>query len=146
MSGLATVFSLSYQLWHADLEIYSGNVSSLTYILKISWEVIFIQWHSRSIRRLGCDNFTHPKLETIAEYVKRQFGMSVGVITTAEVQDATAAAVWAHTHNSDAYGEKPIVLSRLSRDVQSTSKKNCTDLYLRFSCAFYDFDHLGKLD
>lgn len=41
--------------------------------------------------------FAHPKVETIADYVKRQFGMSVGVVTTAEVQDATSAAVWAHT-------------------------------------------------
>eukprot|EP00178_Gracilaria_changii_P002530 TRINITY_DN1373_c0_g2_i1.p1 TRINITY_DN1373_c0_g2~~TRINITY_DN1373_c0_g2_i1.p1 ORF type:complete len:819 (+),score=129.40 TRINITY_DN1373_c0_g2_i1:455-2911(+) len=44
----------------------------------------------------GDDDFAHPKQETIAEYIKRKFGMSVGVVTTAEIQDATPAAVWAH--------------------------------------------------
>ncbi|KAI0566154.1 alkaline phosphatase [Gracilaria domingensis] len=42
------------------------------------------------------DDFAHPKQETIAEHIKRKFGMSVGVVTTAEIQDATPAAVWAH--------------------------------------------------
>lgn len=45
----------------------------------------------------GDENFAHPKQETFAEHIKRKFGMSVGVVTTAEVQDATPAAVWAHT-------------------------------------------------
>lgn len=49
----------------------------------------------------GDDNFAHPKQETIAEHIKRRFGMSVGVVTTAEVQDATPAAVWAHTRRRD---------------------------------------------
>ncbi|CAN8063190.1 unnamed protein product, partial [Agarophyton chilense] len=44
----------------------------------------------------GDDDFAHPKQETIAEHIKRKFGMSVGVVTTAEIQDATPAAVWAH--------------------------------------------------
>ncbi|KAI0566037.1 alkaline phosphatase [Gracilaria domingensis] len=44
----------------------------------------------------GDDDFAHPKQETIAEYIKRKFDMSVGVVTTAEIQDATPAAVWAH--------------------------------------------------
>lgn len=47
----------------------------------------------------GDDDFAHPKVETIAEHIKRRFGMSVGVISTAEVQDATPAAVWAHTRS-----------------------------------------------
>ncbi|PXF40407.1 Alkaline phosphatase H [Gracilariopsis chorda] len=44
----------------------------------------------------GDDVFAHPKQETIAEHIKRKFGMSVGVVTTAEIQDATPAAVWSH--------------------------------------------------
>lgn len=44
------------------------------------------------------DDFSHPKVETLAEHIKRKhFNMSVGVVTTAEVQDATPAAIWAHT-------------------------------------------------
>lgn len=42
------------------------------------------------------DDFGHPKQETIAEHIKRRFGMSTGVVTTAEIQDATPAAAWAH--------------------------------------------------
>lgn len=59
--------------------------------------------HKSSVNALGVyadsgdDNFAHPKVETIAEHIKRNFNMSVGVITTAEIQDATPAAVWAHT-------------------------------------------------
>lgn len=44
----------------------------------------------------GDDVFKHPKQELITEYVKRKMGMSVGVVTTAEVQDATPASAWAH--------------------------------------------------
>lgn len=43
------------------------------------------------------DNFGHPKVESIAEHIKNRFNMSVGVVTTAEIQDATPAAVWSHT-------------------------------------------------
>lgn len=40
--------------------------------------------------------FAHPKQELFIEYVKKSLGMSVGVVTTAEVQDATPASAWAH--------------------------------------------------
>ncbi|MFF2323904.1 alkaline phosphatase [Agrobacterium sp. NPDC058088] len=38
-----------------------------------------------------------PKVETLAEALRRQTRKSIGIITTAEVQDATPAAVVAHT-------------------------------------------------
>lgn len=41
-----------------------------------------------------------PKMETLAEHIKIRFNMSVGVVTTAEIQDASASAVWAHTRQS----------------------------------------------
>lgn len=44
----------------------------------------------------GNDNFAHPKVETIAEHIKRKFSMGVGIVTTAELQDATPAAVFSH--------------------------------------------------
>ena len=58
--------------------------------------------HKSSVKAIGVyadsgiDDFGHPKQETLAEHIKRRFGMSVGVVSTAEVQDATPAAVWAH--------------------------------------------------
>jgi alkaline phosphatase len=39
----------------------------------------------------------HPKVETISEYVKRARGMSVGVVTNSEIEDATPAGMVAHT-------------------------------------------------
>lgn len=45
----------------------------------------------------------HPHVETMAELVKRTRGMGVGIVTTAEVQDATPAAVFAHTRQRSEY-------------------------------------------
>ena len=39
----------------------------------------------------------HPKVETISEIVKRLRGMSVGVVTNTEIEDATPASMVAHT-------------------------------------------------
>jgi alkaline phosphatase len=39
----------------------------------------------------------HPKVENIAELVKRTAGMSVGLVTTSNITDATPAAMVAHT-------------------------------------------------
>jgi alkaline phosphatase len=50
------------------------------------------------------DPAKHPRVETITELLKRTRGMSVGVVTTAEVQDATPAAVFAHTRRRSEYG------------------------------------------
>jgi alkaline phosphatase len=59
--------------------------------------------HKSSVNALGVyatrgkDNLQHPKVETIAELIKRNTGMAVGVVTDAEVQDATPAGMVAHT-------------------------------------------------
>ena len=42
-------------------------------------------------------NLSHPKVETIGEIVKRKGGLSVGVITNTEIEDATPAGIVAHT-------------------------------------------------
>ena len=42
-------------------------------------------------------NLGHPKVETIGELVKRKGGLSVGVVTNAEIEDATPAGIVAHT-------------------------------------------------
>jgi alkaline phosphatase len=43
------------------------------------------------------DPLAHPKVENISELVKRVRGMSVGVVTTSNITDATPAAMVAHT-------------------------------------------------
>ncbi|MBC7800467.1 MAG: alkaline phosphatase [Gemmatimonadaceae bacterium] len=45
----------------------------------------------------------HPKVETLGEIVKRRLGMSVGIVTNTEIQDATPAAVFAHTRRRADY-------------------------------------------
>ena len=41
-------------------------------------------------------NLDHPRVETISELVKRSRGMSVGIVTNTEIEDATPAAMVAH--------------------------------------------------
>ena len=59
--------------------------------------------HKSSVNALGVyvsratDNLAHPKVETIVELIKRKTKMSVGIVSDAEIQDATPAALVAHT-------------------------------------------------
>lgn len=67
--------------------------------------------HKSSVNAMGVyegnepDPNKHPRVETMAELLKRTRGMAIGVVTTAEVQDATPAAVWAHTRRRSEYIE-----------------------------------------
>ena len=47
----------------------------------------------------------HPKVETIAEIVRRARGMAVGVVTNTEIEDATPAAMIAHVRRRSEYDE-----------------------------------------
>jgi alkaline phosphatase len=47
----------------------------------------------------------HPKVETISEIVKRLRGMSVGVVTNTEIEDATPAGMVAHTRRRSDYND-----------------------------------------
>ena len=49
------------------------------------------------------DDLDNPKIENFAELVKRSRGMSVGLVTTADVSDATPAAFFAHTRRRARY-------------------------------------------
>ena len=49
------------------------------------------------------DTLAHPKVETLGEIVKRRLGMSVGIVTNTEIQDATPAGVFAHTRRRSDY-------------------------------------------
>ena len=54
------------------------------------------QRHGR-LRRPHRDPFDDPRVETISSLVKRRLGMAVGVVTNTEIEDATPAAMIAHT-------------------------------------------------
>lgn len=72
--------------------------------------------HKSSVNALGVyvarnkDNLAHPKVETIAELVKRRTGMAVGIVTDAELQDATPAGMVAHTRRR---ADKDIIAEQL---------------------------------
>jgi len=59
--------------------------------------------HKTAVNAMGVyvsrasDNLSHPKVETIAELVQRNTKMSVGIVSDAELQDATPGAMVAHT-------------------------------------------------
>ena len=72
--------------------------------------------HKSSVNALGVyvgrgkDNLTHPKVETITEILKRKTKMSVGIVSDAEIQDATPAAMFAHTRRRS---DKEIITEQL---------------------------------
>jgi alkaline phosphatase len=47
----------------------------------------------------------HPKVETIAELIKRRHGMAVGVVTNTEIEDATPAGMVAHTRRRSDFND-----------------------------------------
>ena len=59
--------------------------------------------HKTSVNAMGVyvsrnkDNLAHPKVETITELLKRTTKMSVGIVSDAEIVDATPGAMVAHT-------------------------------------------------
>lgn len=66
--------------------------------------------HKTSVNAMGVyasnneeDPNDHPRVENVAELLKRSRGMAVGVVATSEIQDATPAAVWAHTRRRAEY-------------------------------------------
>ena len=71
----------------------------------------YMTGHKTSVNAMGVyeanepDPNRHPRVENITEMLKRSRNMAVGVVTTAEIQDATPAAVWAHTRRRSEYIE-----------------------------------------
>jgi alkaline phosphatase len=49
--------------------------------------------------------FDDPRVESIASFAKRRLGMAVGIVTNTEIEDATPAAMIAHTRRRSAYDE-----------------------------------------
>lgn len=103
-----------------------------------------------------------PKVETIAEALRRVTKKSIGVVTTSEIEDATPAAVVSHTRKRDEkaaivgmfYDVKPeVVLGGgsayfLAKDVPGSKRKDDKDYIKLFQEAGYtlatDKDELQK--
>jgi len=63
----------------------------------------------------GVDNYNDARVELITERIRRDIpGMAIGVVTTAEIQDATPAAWWAHTRRR---GDKVQITDQLLRGI-----------------------------
>ena len=67
--------------------------------------------HKTAVNAMGvyadrtADPFDDPRVETIASLVKRRLGMAVGIVTNTEIEDATPAAMIAHTRRRATYDE-----------------------------------------
>ncbi|WP_432544163.1 alkaline phosphatase [Kineococcus sp. SYSU DK002] len=69
----------------------------------------YMTGHKSAVNAMGVypgnseDPTASPRVETLAEILKRSRDMSIGIVTTAEIQDATPAAVFAHTRRRSEY-------------------------------------------
>lgn len=72
--------------------------------------------HKTAVNAMGVyvsratDNLSHPKVETIAELIKRKTKMSVGIVSDAELEDATPGAMVSHTRRR---ADKPYIAEQL---------------------------------
>lgn len=67
---------------------------------------------SRTLSSLG-----HPRAETITSLAKRRLGLAVGIVTNTEIEDATPAAMVAHTRRRADYPEIVRMLHGAEPDV-----------------------------
>ena len=95
--------------------------------------------------------FDDPRVETIASLAKRRHGMAIGIVTNTEVEDATPAAMVAHTRRRGAYDEivaqffaaKPDVLmgggaaNFWPQSAAGSKRKDDTDYVAKFRDAGY---------
>lgn len=79
--------------------------------------------HKSCVNALGvyCANnkksLDHPRVETIAELVKRRLGSAVGVVTNSEIEDATPAGMVAHTRRRSDYNDIVDMFREVGPDV-----------------------------
>ena len=63
--------------------------------------------HKSCVKAIGIyyarnkDPFAHPRVENLSTLVRRRHGMAVGVVTNAEIEDATLAGMVAHARSRD---------------------------------------------
>ena len=117
----------------------------------------YMTGHKSRVNALGVyadrtpDSQDDPKVETIAEAMRRETKKSIGIVTTSELQDATPAALVAHTRKrSDKadivgmiYDVKPDVLLGggsayfLAKDIPGSKRKDDKDYIQLFKDAGY---------
>lgn len=117
----------------------------------------YMTGHKSAVNALGVyadrtpSSLDDPKVETLAEAVRRTTTKSIGIVTTAEVEDATPAAVVAHTRKRGdkaeivgmLYNVKPDVLLGggsayfLGKTVPGSKRKDDKDYIALFKDAGY---------
>jgi alkaline phosphatase len=117
----------------------------------------YMTGHKTAVNAIGVyadrtpESMDDPKVETIAEALRRQTKKSIGIVVTAEVEDATPAAVVSHTRNRNdkaeivgmLYDVKPEVLLGggsayfLGKDVPGSKRKDNQDYIQLFKDAGY---------
>jgi alkaline phosphatase len=117
----------------------------------------YMTGHKSAVNALGVyssrakNSLEHPKQETIGELIRRKTNMSIGVVSDAELQDATPAAVVAHTRRrADKpeivemfYGVQPEVMLGggsayfLPKSVPGSKRKDDIDYITKFKEAGY---------
>jgi len=99
------------------------------------------------------DPFDDPRVETLVSLVKRRNAMAVGIVTDTEIQDATPAAMVAHTRRRGAYDQivaqyfaaQPDVLmggglaNFLPQGAEGARRRDQIDYVARFKDAGYAF-------
>lgn len=97
--------------------------------------------------------FDDPKVETISSLVKRRLNLAVGIVTNTEIQDATPAAMAAHTRRRGAYDQiveqffnaKPDVLmgggraNFLPKGADGSKRRDESDYIAKFHEAGYRY-------
>ena len=115
--------------------------------------------HKSAVNAMGvyadrsANPFDDPRVETISSLVKRRHGMAVGIVSNTEIQDATPAAMMAHTRRRASYDEitaqfldgKPDVLmgggaaNFLAKGAPGGKRRDETDYVAKFKDAGYAF-------
>ncbi|KAI9293827.1 putative extracellular phytase, partial [Neoconidiobolus thromboides FSU 785] len=108
--------------------------------------------HKTAVNALGVypdsspNHFDDPKQELLAELARRRSKsrggkMAIGIVTTAEVQDATPAAVFAHTRRRD---DKAEIVDQLINGAKNASIPVIADVYLGGGGAYFHNKTGGK--
>ena len=119
--------------------------------------------HKTAVNAMGVyadrtlDPLDDPKVETITSLVKRRLGMAVGIVTNTEVEDATPAAMLAHTRRRSEYDRiveqffaaKPDVImggglaNFLPKSAEGSKRKDESDFVGQFRDAGYSVASTG---
>jgi alkaline phosphatase len=119
--------------------------------------------HKAAVNAMGVyadrtpDPLDDPKVETITSLVKRRMGMAVGIVTNTEVEDATPAAMVAHTRRRSEYDRiveqffaaKPDVImggglaNFLPKSAEGSKRKDESDFVGQFRDAGYSVASTG---